>query len=239
MQKVTKKSPDYFLNLIRQNKPFSLSRFGDGEVLCMFHNHMKTNCDGSRFLTELIYPMKQIFVNEHPYYHCLLNCSFDINGDKFKAFIDETCPDMPFYDGEIWSELSFDGRMTELCQVLDKHSPVFVGGEHLLNTKYMYGFTDVSHIVTPSVDSFTAIDDIMGKIIEKYNEGSRMFLFSAGYTTKILIDSLYPIFGGDTFMIDMGSVFDPYCGVLSRDGHVSRGFDYFQAYTSLELGDVI
>jgi hypothetical protein len=196
---------------------------------------MKENCDGSQFLPELIEPMKQIFINEYPYYHCLLNCSFDIQGDKFKAFLKDNCPDMKFYDGEVWSELSFNGRMTEFCSLLNGYSPVLVGGEHLSNAKYMNEFDKVIHIETPSVDSYKAIDDIIGKILERYVMGHRMFLFSAGYTTKILIDLLYPNIGEDTFMIDLGSVLDPYCGKLSRDGHVSRGFEFFQPYTSYSL----
>ena len=71
---------EHYLEKIRNNQPFSLSRFGDGEVLCMFHNGwLHENCDGSKFSDDLVEPMKQIFRNQYPYYHCLLDCSFDLN----------------------------------------------------------------------------------------------------------------------------------------------------------------
>jgi hypothetical protein len=62
-----------------------------------------------------------------------------------------------------------------------------------------------------------------------------MFLFSAGYTTKVIIDTLFPYVGEDVFMIDMGSLFDPYLGILSRDGQKYRGFEFYQPHTKLKL----
>lgn len=227
---------EYYLDLMSNDEPFSLSRFGDGEILCMYPNGMKENCDGNKFFPELSAPMKQIFKNNYPYYHCLLDCTFDYNADLFRALIAENCPDMEFYNGEIWQELSLNGRIEELVSHLDKHNPVLVGGKHIGNAKDIIGWTKAPyHLRIPDVDSFNSIQEIMQQIGELYIQGYRMFCFSAGYTTKIIIDTLFPYIGHDTFMIDMGSVFDPYCGRLSRDTMELRGFEYFQPFTKMKL----
>lgn len=228
---------EHYLDLIRNRKPFTLSRFGDGEIISMklAPHRLKQNCDGSRFLHELVHPMRQIFKNNYEYYHCALDCTFNEHGDEFKKFIEETCPDIQFYNGEFWQHLSFDGRITELVEAISPYNPVFVGGKHIANVKYMKGLKNMHHLTVPDRDSFLQIDDIFNKIISYHKSGCRMFLFSAGFTTKPLIDSLFPYIGHDTFLLDMGSVFDGFVGKLSRDGMKHRGYEFFQPYTNLKL----
>jgi len=229
---------EHYLQLLNENKPFSLSRFGDGEVLCMFPNGwLHQNCDGSAFLPELKVPMMQIFKNKYPYYHCLLDCSFDLNGDKFNEFLEHTCPDMPLYNGEVLQGLSFDGRITEFTEAISMHgNPVFVGGSHFENIHLLKGFKNIPfYLQVANKDSFKNVDVILQRISDLFLQGQRMFIFSCGYTSKILIDTLYPYIGEDATMIDAGSLFDPYLGILSRDGMKHRGFSFYQPYTKLKL----
>ena len=228
---------EFYLDKIRNNEPFQLSRFGDGEVISLRlepHN-LKHNCDGSSFIHELAEPMRQIFRNQYNYYHCLLDCTFNESGDKFREFIEKTCPDMPFYDGEIWQALSFSGRITELMEAISPYEPCFVGGKHISKVKFMHGLNSVRFIETPDRDSFYQFDRIFADCMNMHLAGCRMFLFSAGYTTKPLIDTLFPYIGHDSFLLDMGSVFDPYCGKLSRDGMKYYGYSKFQPFTQLLL----
>jgi len=229
---------EHYLQLIKDNKPFSFNRFGDGEVMCCFPNGwLHVNCDGSAFLPELKQPMMQIFKNQYPYYHCLLDCSFDLNGDKFKYFLEETCPDMDFYNGEIFQEMIGNGRVEELITAVStNHNPVFVGGSHFQNIHLMNGFVNSPiHLEVPNKDSYKEVGKIIDEIGELFIQGHRMFLFSAGYTTKIIIDTLFPYIGEDCFMIDFGSLLDPFLGILSRDGQKYRGFEFYQPHTKLKL----
>ncbi len=241
MQPITNLPADHYLDLIRNNKPFQLSRFGDGEAICAFpHSWLKENCDGSAFTKDIIEPMRQIFRNKYDYYHCLLDCTFDRtlaeSTDKFRAFLEETCPDMPFYNGEIWQYLSIDeGRITELVETLSLHYSIFVGAPHLLNVEQIHGMRNCEFICVPERNAFKVFDELFEKIMEAHAEGHRMFCFSAGYVTKPLIDTLFPYIGHDTFLIDFGSMFDPYCGKMSRDGMKFVGKEYFQQFTKYKL----
>jgi len=228
---------EYYLDMIRKNIPFQLSRFGDGEIISMklAPHSLKQNCDGSKFLPEIAEPMRQIFRNNYPYYHCALDCTFNEHGEHFRKFIEETCPDIQFYNGEFWQHLSFEGRITELMEAISPYKPVIVGGKHLSRVMFMKGLNAMSLIETPSRDSFTKFADILNEIMNRYHSGDRMFLFCTGYTSKILIDTLYPYIGYNSFLLDMGSVFDPYCGKLSRDGMKYYGYERFQPYTNLKL----
>lgn len=237
MKEIINYPAEHYLELIRENIPFQLSRFGDGEVIAMkFKEHpLRQNCDGSAFLPELVQPLKQIFINNYNYYHCVLDCTFNENGEQFKQFIEETCPNMQFYNGEIWQHLSFDGRIRELIDAISPYNPCFVGGKHIRKVQYMMGIDNIMVIETPSRDSFKEFNRICDDIMKLHFEGCRMFLFAAGYTSKILIDTMFPYMGHDTFLIDCGSLFDPYCNKFSRDGMKFVGKSFFQPYTNLIL----
>jgi hypothetical protein len=236
MKEINKLPAEYYLQLIRNNKPFSFSRFGDGEVLCMFPDKkIKKNTDGSYFDDDLIEPMKKIFHNQYDYYHCLLMCSFLVNKNEFTKFIDETCPNMQFYWGEFWQGLSFAGKILEVIECLNMHKLCFIGSKHLENIKYIRGISEFDFIEVPSVNAFKNFNEIVSSIKQKYKQGKRMFCFSAGYSTKIIIDTLFPVIGKDAFMIDFGSVFDPYCGKLSRSNMIRVGFEQFQKFTDFKL----
>jgi len=162
MKPITKLPAELYLDLIRQNKPFQLARFGDGEIISMqlSEHRLTANCDGSKFVPELVEPMRQIFKNQYNYYHCLLDCTFNENGEQFRQFIEETCPEMEFYDGEIWQHLSFEGRIGELVEAINPYYPCFVGGKHIEKVKYMHGMDKIRFIETPDRDSFRKFDHI-------------------------------------------------------------------------------
>lgn len=238
MKPIINLDAEYYLKRIRKNAPFQLSRFGDGEVLCMqlATLPLRCNCDGSAFTQELINPMRQIFKNNYNYFHCLLDCSFSLHANEFRRFIDTTCPSMEFYDGEIWQKLSFNNSITELTQAIAPYNPCFIGGSHIHNVKYMKGLeSGIRFIETPEKNAYDSFERIFTQCMNMHLAGCRMFLFSCGYTSKILIDTLFPYIGHDSFIIDAGSVFDPYCGKLSRDGMKYYGFKKFQPYTNLKL----
>jgi len=199
MKEIIHLPAEHYLDLIRQNKPFQLIRIGDGEILSMqlAKHPLKQNCDGSKFIPELIEPMRQIFKNQYNYYHCLLDCTFNENGSEFRRFIEQVCPEMPFYNGEIWQHLSFEGRITELMEAINPYNPCFVGGKHIEKVKYMHGLDSIRFLETPERDSFYKFEHLFAECMNMHMAGCRMFLFSCGMCqeswVKLLRTSYYPI----------------------------------------------
>jgi hypothetical protein len=238
MNKVKLES-EFYLKMIDKNKPFSLSRFGDGEVLCI---NNKEYFKGRKYGDWILYcgdRLKQIFFNNYDYYHCYLDCTFwergPHKGNDFIKFIDTNVKNFTFYYGEIWQNLSFAGRIRDLTKCINKYNPVFIGGKHLNNLKYIDGITNMNLIEVDDLNAYNQYDYIYTEIMKYYKEGRRMFCFSCSVVGKILIDDLYPILGKEVFMIDFGSVWDPYCGILSRSGMVKYGFEKYQPFTKYKL----
>jgi hypothetical protein len=232
---------EHYLNAIEKNEPFSFSRFGDGEVLCMLRPEFYKNRPQYKdWIFTCGIELKQIFKNKYDYYHCFLDCTFwnrgPHPGDDFEIFLNETCPDFPFYDGEIWQNLSFSGEITKITRTISPYNPVFIGGKHLANMKYVTGMDhNIELIAIDDNNGYLERDQVKDAILKKVEEGHRLFCFSASVLTKALADELYPVIGDSCFLIDFGSVFDPYCGILSRSTMVSVGFEKFQPYTTLRL----
>lgn len=242
MKEIIKLPVEHYLQLIKNNKPFSFSRFGDGEALCInnpdFFKTQKTYPYRSWILTcgdQLL----KILINNHDYYHCFLYGTFwergPHRGNDFIKILDEKCGNMNFYDGEVWQDLSFDDGILKITKAIDPYIPVFIGGKHLKNIEHINGISKMKLIEIDDVNAYEDYDFIYNEIMNKFNEGSRMFCFSASIVGKILIDNLFPIIGDKAFMIDFGSLFDPYCGKLSRSNMITVGFEKFQPHTKIKL----
>lgn len=230
---------DYFLELLRNRTPFSLSRFGDGEIIAMFNPSYFRNKQYSNWILTCGKDLKKIFLNNYQYYHCYLDGTFwdkgPHRGSEFINFMEQTCPEMPLYRGEIWQDLSFSGRISELASAISTHKSAFIGGQHLRNLIHLDGMNQMKLIQVHDLNAYDDKGTVFNQILQLSKSGYDLFAFSASIMSKVLIDELYPIIGSFCYLIDFGSVFDPYCGLLSRAGMVYYGFDKFQPYTKMKL----
>lgn len=241
--KIEKIPIDYFLECINNNITFSVSRFGDGEIICMFNPNYWKNPNGTTKYNygDWIYTcgesLKKIIINNYDYYHCF-NWA-DFKSDRFNEgphrgiecfnFLEENNIDI-VYEGD-WQ--SYD--ITKITNSINKYKPVFIGGKHLSNIQYINNITNMELIEINDINAYNDKDIIINNIMNKFDNGSRMFCFSASIVGKIIIDELYPIIGDKCFLIDFGSLWDPYCGKLSRSNMRMNGFQKYQPFTKMKL----
>lgn len=239
-----KKIPiDHFIQRIKNNSPFSFSRFGDGEIICMFNPNYWKNNDGTikynygSWIYSCGENLKKIIINNYNYYHGFNWTEFESpnfnqgphRGIECLKFLEDSKVGT-IYGGD-WQ--GYD--ITKITNSISIHRPVFIGGKHLSNIKHISGITDMELIEIDDLNAYDDKDTIINSIMIKFKNGSRMFCFSASIVGKIIIDELYPIIGEEVFMIDFGSLWDPYCGKLSRSNMRTLGFNHFQPFTKMEL----
>jgi len=236
-----KKIPiDYFVERINNNEPFSFSRFGDGEIICMFNAEYfrSTRHRNMEWLYNCGKELKQIIINNYDYFHGFNRTNFTDarwngksphRGIECLNFLEKNNTPL-IYEGD-WQGYP----IVKITEAINKHNPVFIGGKHLSNIQYLNGITNMQLIKVDDNNAYNQKKVIIDSIMKKYNNGSRMFCFSASVIGKIIIDELYHVIGKDAFMIDFGSLFDPYCGNLSRSGMRNNGFQIFQPFTTLNL----
>jgi len=220
------KKLDYYVKLLKSNKPFSFSRFGDAEwaaILDYFGSKSGyaffpggTNSDGGTFFPEMCEELRHIVLNPGDYMYGMLDVAMKFLGDKINTFIAKNDIDISWYEGNLFVGASCTGNLFPLIQQLRKMKVVVIGDKKLkkLNEKV---FSYDHFIEIPSNNCYLRKDKIKQEILDYYHKkGPAVFSFTAAATTNILIHELFPVMGRDSWLIDFGTLWDVFVGVRSR-----------------------
>ena len=190
-------------NMLQSGQKFKFARYGDGEINCM-DGKQGQNCDGHKYFPDLGERLKKTLKN--PDYMIgiqPLSVSHLPNSvNKYFSKIDQ------LYDADAIHSASIDGRMVELFDAISERYIILVGPSHLMNV-----FNSV-HIVIPDKNCWLNYKEIKEQL-DFHIEGSinPVVVLCCGMMAEVLISEI------DCTAIDVGSAFDPYCGVLSRKYH--------------------
>lgn len=111
---------------------------------------------------------------------------------------------------------TLNGQLKVLVEALEKRNFIIVSNDNLKKIDIKY--TDFVSI--PSKNCFLDKDRIkndMIKMTEKYDDV--VFGLSSSMATNVIVDELYDVIGDRCTMIDFGSIWDPFIGVISRSYH--------------------
>ena len=175
---------------------FSFSRFGDGEMYCA-NGQQGTNCDGHEYFADLGEALNRV-----------LNDPRGVMGlmDKAQALKDR----LAWVDGTILVKASVSGELHRFERALNGRDTIMVGPAHLRKLTFYSSFIEV-----PLKNAWKDHNAIRRKI-EKVVWPECVVVYACGMMAPVLIWELYR---EDFSQIDAGAVFDPYCGVKSRQYH--------------------
>lgn len=196
---------------------------GDGEWLCVAGNKGK-NCDGHHYFPEMSQCLRNALSNNLGYYKGLFEpsnpqVSNHINWlnplvTKFGSKVDWVLAD-------VWEYLVKKGPtkskgINELVSQLNSMNYIIVSekSKRKLNINYK------DFIEVPSQNCFLEKENIKNRMIamtEKYE--MPVFGLSASMASNVIIDELFPIIGDKCWMIDFGSIWDPFCKGVTRSYH--------------------
>lgn len=202
---------------IASGKPFSFSRWGDGEFNAMLGKR-GANCDGHHYFPD----MGQALVNvldsqreDQTYYLGMQNLAKRLNGE-LPAF-QEMTEGIDWINADIIHRHSINNNgIPELFEALGGKSVTLVGGLHLmpLADENRWRFIDI-----PAKDCWTQYDETAKRIGGVISDNNGVFLYCASMMANVLIDKTANPLLVDLTNIDIGSAFDPYVGKLSRSYH--------------------
>lgn len=191
----------YYVDKLKNGEKFSLARYGDGEMLCMW-GKKGGNSNGCRYSPELrealldsmkhkddpsfIYGMQRVL----PQDRARMEREYPIN----------------WHDTEIFSEAVANGELFPLIEQLKKmkvatiykRDPVEIIGN------------DYSLIV-PAFDAYDVREEIENFILENKAD---VYLFSCGMAANAIISSLHGKV--DAVLLDIGHIWDGFFGEMSR-----------------------
>jgi hypothetical protein len=210
----------YYVSMLRDRKPFSFSRFGDGEWNAILDKPGE-NCDGHAFFSELGADLRDAIMHKLPYLYGMQVRAVKCMGKEIWQFLAKNQTGIDWHDADVFHYCNNAGSLFPLVRQLRTMKVVVVGPTHLrglADSVFPYaGFIEI-----PLKNCYLDKENIlkrMGEYREKAGPGPAVYAFSASMTTNVLIHRLYPAMGDTSWLIDFGSLWDVYVGVKSRSGY--------------------
>lgn len=197
----TTKPLTYYVDKLKNGEKFSLARYGDGELYCMWGRH-GGNSNGCRYSPELRQALLDSMKHkDDPSF--IYGLQRVLPRDEERVMIEY--PDVDWHDSEIFSEAVANGELYPLVEQLKKMQLHFIGNNSL--SEFLdREFSGLHTIVPPSnaFDSNLAIIPTNGTV----------YLFSCGMAANAWIAELHG--KADAWFIDLGHIWDPFTGNMSR-----------------------
>lgn len=202
---------------LRNNQPFAFSRWGDGEWESVLgvRGENDANCDGHQYFSSMRESLHEILISNPSYllgmqklaYHKLLGREIDEYLKKYKVRGE-------WLNADAFHDASKNQKIGSFFDLLRTRKILLVGPAHLRRiTLFHFDFCEV-----PERNCWLEREKILLEIKERISvEGPEVVLFCAGMTSNWFVDQLQKSYSG--FLIDVGSLLDPYAGKNSRNYH--------------------
>ncbi len=216
------KSYTFYTEKLRGGEPFSLSRWGDGEwnSLLGLCPEQEANADGHRYFPAMGRQLAEVLKDSPSYCVGMQRLSMRLMGDRIEEWLTQNGVGLCWHDADAFHKASNQGEIDRVFDAFRKAGNlIVVGPEHL---RKLDQYVDYQQFVeVPARNCFLHIEDIQDRILKAYASAGKpaVISISAGMPANLFVHHLFPRIGHDAFLLDMGSVWDPYCGVCSRSGH--------------------
>lgn len=188
-----------FVSEVLSGNKVSFARFGDGEFFCIAGRN-GNNCDGHKYYPDLGERLKEVLLNS-PVTKGFQPLARTLGLTKQYEHIQHL-------NADVFHEMSKRGEFWPVIEHLRGQDDVLVVGQkhhaHLLNSG--------NFIEIPAKNCWIEYDTTRARIGATENE---IIILCASMMGTVLVDD----FRHRHQVMDMGSVFEPYCGRVSRAHH--------------------
>jgi hypothetical protein len=240
----------YYVDLLKENKPFCFVRYGDGEWLTILGFYGLHNSNGCTFTRELSEDLRAVLKRQNPYYHAILKVAkrerdVNFNGglvpyglSSISKFLDDNKIGLYWYNGDVLLNANLEGKLWPLIEQIRKRRILYIGNERLrgLNGRGVGLFDFITYIQVPPQNTHSIKAQLVETVktfIPKYKID--FIGWSAGLASKVFIDEVFMAYP-DVTQIDFGSTFDaffdplPHIKAMGRNGSRSYirngGYDW-------------
>jgi hypothetical protein len=212
---------EWFVQRVRAREPLTLTRWGDGEWSCVIPGlagSRPTNSDGHRFFAELGEELRGLLLARPAYLLGMAPHVLSSFGEQIGSFLAEhELEELDWIDARPFHRASIRGELEPFVHALARGPLIVVGPAHLRALAQALGAA--AFIEVPARDCYLQLDRIHA-VCEQALRGMPAGTFlsvSAGMPANVLIHRLHDTFGDRHLLVDIGSLWDPYVGVLSRN----------------------
>lgn len=185
---------------VKNGVNFSWSRFGDGELNCMY-GKSGANCDGHEYYPDLSKQLIKAFVNPKGI--------VGMQRYGYEMYKSELGPNV-WADADILHKASINGELNLFMDALKHKQVILVGPERLGALPFL------SQIIPVPLKNAWNDYKRVSSLLKEFMCSDAIVLLCCGMMAEVLI---WDLCREDVTMIDAGSVFDPYCGYNTRNYH--------------------
>lgn len=208
-QYLTFNTIEYYINKLRNGEVFSFTRWGDGEWLCS-GGASGANCDAHIYFPELAKGLNEALNNPKGYYLATWpETEPMMHNDNLWNYIQSRLQHTStnWVDASIWEEAAMAGKLKNFVEQLESMNFIIVSEPSKRSLPINY--TD--YIEIPTTNCFLEKERIKQQMIDmcaKYD--NPVFGLSASMATNVIVDELYKQIGNKCWMIDLGSIWEPF-----------------------------
>lgn len=215
---------DYFNYKIKNNENFSFTKFGDGELKCIFGFHDgEENCDRHPYTKELGELLKVALEKMARRADVFIGDWTGWAEDEFSQLRDDHLNCKGLIPNYLYYELllthdSLNHNLRTLLESIknSKRKKIFIGPNKLNGIKNLLNVDEI--IIAPETNSFSKYKEIKENAVKSIQKDA-IFLFSFGFSSKILTSDLLSL-NKEITILDFGSGFDPI--LLNKETRVGQ-----------------
>ena len=205
---------NHYVDKLKNNIPFSFSRYGSGEWSAIFGRYGQ-NCDSHEFFQKLGEQLRDTVIRPLEYIYAIQPLAIRNDGKKISHFLQKNNSSLIWQNANVFHYASRYGHFYPMIRELEQKRLVIIGPECLYKLKEIC-FKNMDFIEIPSRNSYLKLNNIINRILT-YNKTKSgvVYSLSASIATNIIIHKLFPLVGKKNWLIDFGSVWDIYIDVES------------------------
>ena len=198
------------------NTPVAFSRWGDGEWSAILGKRGQ-NCDGHAYSAELQRDLTQVLEAKPTYYLGLQNAALRRYGPEIEAWLEARHLDLSWVPSDLWHHASMRDQLGPFIEVLRAREVILVGPERLQSLDLPFPLA--TFIEIPLSNCHEVIDGVVrcleGAILQ--HPGAVISL-SASMSANVIVHRVHQQYPHAT-LLDLGSLWEPYVGVINRAYH--------------------
>ena len=211
----------HYTELIETRQPFTFQRYGDGDWNCIQRRHGFADVDTLRpgLRMSIIKSLEQVYRDER-YILSIYVQNFSMDG---LDWLEQHVAGVRWHDEAVFGYASRDGHLYPFIKaVRELGIPIVVVGPPTLRALSAFNvarFIEVSPIQDSAADTYSWNDwqRVVRECLEV--QGPAFFTFSMGLAAKAVVWELFGRIGQQSWLLDVGSLWDVYIGDRSRKYH--------------------
>jgi hypothetical protein len=207
-----------YVDRLNKNEPYSFSRWGDGEWRALLKKPGR-NVDGHRYFPAMGKELIEVLTTSPPKLRLgLQSLALRVFNEEINWFCDKHSVPKVWENADVFHSALINKQHQPLMDALSKKTIIMVGPQHLSKFKE---FKVRRHILVPDRDCYTAMSRIMKEINDSLSRcpDGTVVAISASMPAELMVHRLYNKWGSKHFLIDFGSLWDPFVKVNSRTYH--------------------